>query len=394
VIVQPRYRGPFLPTTLAVSMTAAASGSSGITVADDDDIDFGTGNFTVHIETAWPDWTPGVTTWLAYKLQSTGERLGLYISAAGNLVFLARAGSATIFESTSSAVPSILDGQNVKISISVIRESSTSAGSSSFYINTSALGVPQSIASAATVSISNTGPWYINGTNAVRNASTTRAFYLYNRALSAAEVLSLCNNGVAAGDVGASQTILYASNFSAGSDGFTTAGTMTYTGNQDAIGGLDDWLKCERTSGGSTTMLATRAVPSPSSSLRRRYKLQIYRPTGAGTSFSFVRFGADPLSVTSVPVDTVVEVLVEAAASSVTQSFTVSPCDSAGTQRVNIGNGTFFYLRAIEYTGVGNTLALAPTGISASGLTWTDSSGNGNNGTLPASGATKVTIRK
>jgi hypothetical protein len=42
----------------AVNMTYAASGSSGITVADNTNINFGTGNFTLVWRGSLPDWTP------------------------------------------------------------------------------------------------------------------------------------------------------------------------------------------------------------------------------------------------------------------------------------------------------------------------------------------------
>lgn len=41
-----------------VNMTYAASGSTGITVADNANIDFGTGNFTLVWRGSLPDWTP------------------------------------------------------------------------------------------------------------------------------------------------------------------------------------------------------------------------------------------------------------------------------------------------------------------------------------------------
>ena len=50
-----------------VSMTAAASGSTGITVADNDNIDFGTGNFTLVWRGSLPNWTPADAVYFAIK---------------------------------------------------------------------------------------------------------------------------------------------------------------------------------------------------------------------------------------------------------------------------------------------------------------------------------------
>ena len=55
----------------SVEMTYAASGSSGITVADDDNIDFGTGNFTLRWKGSLPDWTPSEDKLLLLKWASS-----------------------------------------------------------------------------------------------------------------------------------------------------------------------------------------------------------------------------------------------------------------------------------------------------------------------------------
>lgn len=88
---------------------------------------------------------------------------------------------------------------------------------------------------------STTATEYIMGTSAVRTAGTVNEALIYNRALSAAEVLSLCVNGVDLADVGASQielasgawinthTTSFGTFSSAASAGFTasTAGGVT-----------------------------------------------------------------------------------------------------------------------------------------------------------------------
>jgi len=57
------------PTAIAqsINMTAASSGSNGIQIADNANIDFGTGNFTLHWEGSLPDWTSSVNQYFIFK---------------------------------------------------------------------------------------------------------------------------------------------------------------------------------------------------------------------------------------------------------------------------------------------------------------------------------------
>src|SRR3990167_9348651 len=61
------------PTAIAqsINMTAAASASSGIAIADNANIDAGTGNFTPHTENALSDWTPSAVVVLMQKHDGT-----------------------------------------------------------------------------------------------------------------------------------------------------------------------------------------------------------------------------------------------------------------------------------------------------------------------------------
>jgi len=235
-----------LARTPVVSMTAAASGSSGIQVLDDDDIDFGTGNFTIHWEGALPDWTLTPAARMFNKYQDANNRVSPAITSAGLMSLTARVGGATVFDELSSAsVETILSpNQNAKLTYVCTRETASADGSVAFYIN-GALFDTQAIPAAATVSISNSGNGNIScsGTDGTgRLESTTRAFYLYNRALSAAEVASLCINGVPFSDVGASQTITTSwtwANFAgaSGYETFTTSGSdITSAINTSGLG--------------------------------------------------------------------------------------------------------------------------------------------------------------
>ena len=387
------------PTTLAVSMTAAASGSSGITVADDDDIDFGTGNFTIHWEGALPDWTPASVQTLAIKRMLDGSLRGwsLSINTTSALRFYLRNFSSTTLldNALSTSLPTVTDGGNAKVTIVCVRETATVDGSLTFYFNGAQLGTSISIPAQTVVTVSNAEPLYIAGTSSTRIASTTRAFYLYNRALSAAEVLSLCNNGVATADVGASQTASYTSNFSAGTDSWT-ATRASVAGNIDGIGGADDWLRITSASGNNTHLAERTGVFPTITGIKYRISLQYYIPS-TNSNANQIRFydGNDrALSAFLGGTDTL---------TSVTFETTTAPNSGALRAYMARNGDTFFddsgaddvvYIKSIVVTKIGCILQLDPAGLTASGLTWTDSSGNGNNGTLPAAGATKVTIRK
>jgi hypothetical protein len=191
-----------LARTPAVQMTAAASGSSGIQVLDDADIDFGTGDFTIHWEGALPDWTPNseAQDLVNKRVSSVGYRLVIGSTALGfPIVFV----NATQY--TASIANTIADGASAKITAVVNRETAATAGSVVFYINGTAHGAPVTITAGAPATVSNAADAYISGTSTSRFASTTRACYLFNRALTAAEVLDLSINGPALADRGASQ---------------------------------------------------------------------------------------------------------------------------------------------------------------------------------------------
>lgn len=380
MIVQPRYRGPFLPTTLAVAMTAGAP--NGVAVAHSTEYDLAAASFTLPIEIALPDYTPGSDQWLYYKYQDANNYWGLRVKTSGLLNFIAVTSGVTRLDIDSTTAVSVTNGLNLWGAVSVTRESASAAGAGVFTINGSALGASVPITAATPVSLSNTGSLYIAGTNAAGTESTVRAAYPYNRALSAAEVLSLCNNGVAAADVGASQASAVSgsvlngtssrtfSTFSSGADNFTgttLAGdaSLNYAGYSIAVSvgqkiRVKGSFSITGTLGGAVFRINIATSLSNSSALSNTISL-------SGTSGDF-------------------DVVLTA-----TGSATGIVNFSLGTSPVTDATIT---VTSIAINRLGCTLQLDPSGLTASGLTWTDSSGNGNNGTLPAAGATKVSIRK
>ena len=180
----------------AVHMTAAASGSSGITVADNDNIDFGTGNFTLVWKGSLPDWTPAADVILLQKI-TVGVGFQLDLLTTGYLELTLNA----LTFATTSAV-SAIDGTGHEIMVTVsVGATQTTV---SFYVDGVLLQAPA--AQNNTTTVSSAAVFYAMGTSAVRTAGTASFVATYNRALTAAEVLDLYRNGVDFADMWGSQT--------------------------------------------------------------------------------------------------------------------------------------------------------------------------------------------
>jgi hypothetical protein len=182
-----------------VHMTAAASGSRGIQVADNANINFGTGDFTLVWKGSLPDWTPSVATILAIKKQTSLIYFGMYVNTNGKLVYYQRVNGETGISISTVNAPTLSDNTAHVISAIINRETVSVDGLVSFYVD-NAFFESVAIPASAHGSIDNTGAFYFSGNESVRYASTTQAAYLYNRALSAEEVKNLYKYGIAEED--------------------------------------------------------------------------------------------------------------------------------------------------------------------------------------------------
>lgn len=179
-----------------VQMTYAASGSSGITVADNDNIDFGTGNFTLVWKGALPDWTPSAVQCLFYKYASY-RGYAFYVLTTGKLRFVLfrnDGGAGVGFAST--VAPNLDAGTEHEIMVAITRETDTLAGSLVFFVDGVQLGDAVTISAATTETLSNNGILYVSGQPPVRNASILSTVTLFNFAPTAAEVLDMYTNGI------------------------------------------------------------------------------------------------------------------------------------------------------------------------------------------------------
>jgi len=192
----------------AVNLTYAASGSSGITVANNDNINSGIGNFTQVWRGRIPDWTPGgIASFFLSKIQDGNNQVTFWIESDAKFQYYhSKTGGVTVFEKGIVAI-SKPDGTEVEIAMVVTRESVSVAGSVNFYID-GVLHDTLVIDAGIPADISNTGSLYILGTASLRNSGACSFAAHYNRALSAAEVLDLYRNGVAWADKWGSQISL------------------------------------------------------------------------------------------------------------------------------------------------------------------------------------------
>ncbi|MCD6330233.1 MAG: hypothetical protein J7M10_07820 [Candidatus Cloacimonetes bacterium] len=186
-----------LALSQGVTLTAASSGSNGIQVANNDDINFGTGDFTLCWIGSLPDWTPDANV----KIFNTGAAspfLEAFVHTSGsirlrlnNIIF----SSVNLNMLLADALATIVFSISVEDIETVIN----------FYIN----GILFDTISDTNVgSTDNSEPLYICGASAVRFASTTQAAYTYNYALDADQVKDLYENGVALSDRDGSMTEL------------------------------------------------------------------------------------------------------------------------------------------------------------------------------------------
>lgn len=190
-----------LSRAVRVAMTAAASGSNGIQVLDNVQADFGKGNYTLVRRIFVASTRPSANQILSQKHDGTNGRIITLLTTG----VIRHTINGTNYDST-TALPS---ASNVFLDLAIVvtRETSSAAGSVVFYNNGSRVGSSVTIAAGAPVSVDNAVSEYILGTSTTRVAGEVYNWLNYNRALSAAEVLSLSINGPASTDLGASQVL-------------------------------------------------------------------------------------------------------------------------------------------------------------------------------------------
>jgi len=350
----------------AINMTAAASGSSGITVADNDNVDFGTGNFTLAWIGSLPDWTPSsAPTWLLTKIQDGDNRWGCYINTTTGCIGYvhAKTGGATV---SKLSTISLLHADNTAhcIVMVVTRETASVAGSITIY-DDALLVEAISIAAGTPANISNTGSLAIFGYLDVRFAGTCSFAATYNRALTAAEVLDLYRNGVAFADKWGSQAELIAAT------------------NDRTFAGANNWANGNFNAFNASIDLSITA----NAAYQYCYLPDTYAPmTHQGKKYRLSFNAANIVGLFSI-YDVVTATLIFPAGSFTSGTNVIEFTNLGVTGGIRLraessnSAGDFDNFSLIE---IGATLALEPEGIQNN--LWYDSSSNALNASYPTTG--------
>ncbi len=366
----------------AVNMTAAASGSSGIVIADNDNIDFGTGNFTLVWRGGLPDWTPSSELPLMWKYASS---LGfpLYIMGDGkfDLTFYGATGTVSRY---STAGSNFIDGTIHEIVAVIIKESVTVNGSITFYTDGVQLGNAVVITKNTIGTIANTGNLYVLGDTASRTAGTCSFAATYNRALSAAEVLDLYRNGIAFADKWGSQNSIVNETVWTGATGATpptgwtlnTPGTFTIFDSGDGIP-YNYCLKIAHNGTNTNPDIYKLFVVTPG----KKYRVAAYFKHGSSSSGGTISFGSTVNGTNYANWTSLVD------ASWTKYSIEVTAITDTMCVRcyvVTSTSGQYDLFDEISVYEIGCTLALEPEGIQNN--LWYDSSSNALNASYPATG--------
>jgi hypothetical protein len=351
----------------AVNLTAAASGSNGIQVADNDNIDPGTGNFAITFRGSLPDWT--VASILVQKLTAS---VGYQLEIVATTGYIKLTLNTTAY--TSSVAPSFVAG--TKHEITAVVTVGTVNTTVDFYADGVALGVQQTAANPGTVS--STAVLYTLGTSAVRTVGTCEFATVYNRALTAAQVLDLYRNGIAFADKWGSQTNIITGNDStfAGASNWVNVNLGTYDETTDGV------LTIAGTTGQYCYLPAVNAPFTPGKNYRLTFTV-----------------GAAPVGSMYIS-DSATGALIVAstftlAAGTKTIEFTVT--NAAATGGIQLYSGSADMACTIDNVSlveIGATLALEPEGIQPSPGQWLDSSTNKLHAIQPAVGSSITRLKK
>ena len=346
--------------------TYAASGATGIQTPNNDNLNFGTGDFTLVWRGSLPDWTPSAVTHLIRKYNA-GVGLFVRVNADGTLLIVLT-GAGNVSKSFYTPVLGFVDGTVHKITVCVIRETASVAGSVLTYID-GLLFDTEPIAAGINGSLTNTGAFYISGYDAARDSATTQTAYAYNRALSDAEVLSLYRYGVAESDKWGSQTEL---SYGAWINTYTTPWPV-----------FSSTLSSSMSASDSVGSINIRWRITAATTVGKRYKMS-FVPTFSGATVTSINnsnaFSGVGIIVTS-------PVLVSG------QQYTLDFMSKASIPADAImfiattTAGAALDITNFTIVELGATLALEPEGIQPAPGQWLDSSTNKLHALQPATGS-------
>jgi hypothetical protein len=374
-----------------VAMTYAASGT-GIQVADNDNIDFGTNSFTFVWKGSLPDWTP-VYTYVNLCGHGTSNTDGytFRVDGAGTL-------SCRLVEAiyVSSAVTGFVDGTSHELTY-VVAVGATNT-TVDFYIDGKALGVQQTATNPGNVSAAAVFALMSSWANISRFAGTTHHAYTFNRALTAAEVLDLYRNGIAYADKWGSQTNLITDtndqDFSSGTignwvvDNTGCNGTCVYDAGPAAE-------KTGKVTIGSTvgTYTGAKLTFGTRTTALQAYKTYIFECDvwlSVGHSLTSLQItSAGSLSDETLKSTSIASIATTGAWQHISHTL-ITGADTTGFLYVlgaGGATGDYFYFDNVSIKKIGATLALEPANIQPAPGQWLDSSSNNLHALQPATGS-------
>jgi hypothetical protein len=383
---------------LGVAVAILASGTSGVEKVTN-------GNFATDI-TGWTLNGGGTITWSSGKMavervtsntagvQAITLTAGETVLITGSCAFVSGLGTA---DCRLSLTTSATVGTNVVASQTY---ENNAAGSFSFvysvptsgtyYVQCETRGAAGiydfddiSVLTVSTVSVNNTSARIINGTTTTRTAGNLQASRLFNRALTAAEVLDLSINGVALADRGASQLTPISGN---AQNGTSTRALTSFVGTTTGFSGSASSSTGTSRQGGWTL--------NAQSGKRYRVKLSYVANASAGGTLELsARISTSTSDLTAL-------------SNTETVSGTTTMTGTLTTELVATSTGAFFAAVTIrspsaaasiditvtEYSiiQVGITSELLASNAQSDTGQIFDTSGNKNHALLPASGATVV----
>jgi hypothetical protein len=384
------YQYARLRVVSAGGVALVSTGSNALSIADDPDLDMGIHDLTLFWRGSLPAWRPSAPTNLIRKYNAThGYRL--YIAAVGNVMLvLLRNDGGTVMLST--AIPSLVNGSEHTITTVVTRETASVAGSVIFYVDGVKLGDTVAITAAAAISIDNNAIFYIGGSSIVPIDCTIKSVRVYNRALTAAEVLALHTyDTVDANNSYGSDTPFYTADFSAGADGWVaTRGTVA--GNVDGISdgsvSKDNCLKFYASADNDNHYVQKTVTTSTVNGNYILWKFWYYIPSGQTnvTRIGILSTVAASTLLTVVGAWTYVEIVLQRNYTSLDPRLRAYSSTSGTFIGANDPDDDRFYIAdAMTICQAGAVLDLAPEGITATD--WQDSSTNNLDATYPVTGS-------
>jgi len=358
----------------AIATTYAAGSYYGPSVADNANLDNPTNNFAVFYKVRLADWTPSATTYFVDKYEVDIKGIRFVVLPDGKL-FVRITSTISAMSTVATGLP---DGAEAQVGVIITRETASTAGSVIFTVNGVQLGDAVPITAGATADISNAEPLYLATLpGGYRCAEVIHSCIVYNRALTAAEVLDLYRNGIAYADKWGSQTNIVTgtdADFS-GAGNWVNTGCATFDVNTTVPG------KAYVLGDGGNDLIYLN-TPNPLKE-GKRYRISLKARLNAGASTTIY---AGRQAFSSSPAEGNAFAFTPTGIEA-TYSGEILPT-ADGPIYIGVAttgfNGIAFEFDDVNAVEIGATLALEGEGIQRDG--WKDSTTNGLNASYPASG--------